>query len=77
MEDNRSRFSLTSFLLGVIIVLLFLFLTGAKTGYQIGRYQLSTVERRGFAELYVIDTTSGAVKFVDTKYENVPFEKVN
>ena len=76
MRKIRRQLDTRSVLLGGAVVLLFLFLTGAKVGTQVGRYQLSTVERRGFAEIYVIDTTTGAVKFVDTKNENIPFEQI-
>ena len=64
------------FLIGVGVVIAFLFLTGAGSIPQIGRYQLEGVSRGDSNDVYVIDTTTGAVKWWDTKYENMPFEQI-
>jgi hypothetical protein len=51
-------------------------LTGAASVPQIGRYQIEGVSRGDTNDVYVIDTTTGAVKWWDTKHENIPFEKI-
>ena len=66
----------TFILIGLAIALSFLFLTGATTGTQIGRYEISTCLRRDFVDVYVIDTATGVVKFVEHKDENKPFEEI-
>jgi hypothetical protein len=43
---------------------------------QIGRYQIEAVSRGEFSDIYVVDTTTGAVKWWDSKYENMPFEEI-
>ena len=50
---------------------------GAKTETSIGRYQLEVVIRNRFPDLYVIDTATGRVKWVDLKNENKPFEAID
>ena len=66
----------TFFLVGAGVVIAFLFLTGTTSIPQIGRYQIEGVSRDGFTNLYLIDTTTGAVKWWDTDHEDVPFEKI-
>lgn len=63
-------------LFGLIIALSFFVLTGADDGNYIGRYQISTELRRDFVDIYVIDTATGAVKYVEAKDENKPFEEI-
>ncbi len=62
--------------IGMSIVLSFFLLTGANTSDPIGRYQLQAVMRGNFPELFVIDTATGRVKWVDSKDENKPFEQI-
>ena len=65
------------FLLGILACIGILFLTGAGNGGQVGRYQVSTCLKRDWVYVYVIDTTTGAVKFIyDEKDENKPFEEI-
>jgi len=64
------------FLIGAGVVIAFLFLTGAADVPQIGRYQIEAVSRGDFSDVYVIDTTTGAVKWWDTKYEDMPFDQI-
>jgi len=75
MDNNIWKKKIAYFLLGVLTVLSFLFLTGAKDFQQIGRYQMSTIVKSGFVENWVIDTTTGAVKYVSEKNENKPFSE--
>jgi hypothetical protein len=67
---------LTFFLIGAGVVIAFLFLTGTASIPQIGRYQIEGVSRGDFINVYVIDTTTGAVKWWDTDHEDVPFDKI-
>lgn len=65
------------FFLGVLFMLAVLFLTGANHGQQqdVGRYRMSVSIRGNFTDIYVIDTTTGVVKYLG-KDEGKPFELV-
>lgn len=64
-------------LLGVLLTLGLVFIIGSgPNGAQVGRYQVSTCLKRDWIYVYVIDTVTGAVKFVDEKNENKPFEEI-
>lgn len=77
MKDTGWFGKILFFIMGAGVVISFLFLTGAASVPQIGRYQIETASRRGdFTDVYVIDTTTGAVKWWDTKHENMPFEQI-
>ncbi|OEU62544.1 MAG: hypothetical protein BBJ57_10180 [Desulfobacterales bacterium PC51MH44] len=76
MDSNIWKGKIVYFLLGVLTVLSFLFLTGAKDFQQIGRYQMSTIVKRDFVENWVIDTTTGGIKYVSEKNENKPFSEL-
>lgn len=65
-------------LLGIAIVLAFLLLTGADAiddRPQIGRYRLTAVVRGNFPDLFIIDTATGAVKWVGND-EGKPFDQI-
>jgi hypothetical protein len=63
--------------LGAMITLGLVFITGAGSdSSQVGRYQISTCLKRDWVYVYVIDTATGTVKFVDEKNENKPFEEI-
>jgi len=63
--------------LGAMITLGLVFIIGAgPNGSQVGRYQVSTCLKRDWVYVYVIDTATGTVKFVDEKNENKPFEEI-
>jgi len=65
-------------LLGVFIALIFLVLTGADSigdRPQIGRYRLTAVVRGNFPDLFIIDTATGAVKWVGND-EGKPFDQI-
>ena len=76
MKSSQWATKFSFFLIGAAVVLAFIFLTGASNVSQIGRYQINSVSRGNFTDVYVIDTTTGAVKWWDTKYENIPFEQI-
>jgi hypothetical protein len=76
MKSNKWATKISFFLIGAVVVFAFLFLTGATNVSQIGRFQITSVSRGDFSDVYVIDTTTGAVKWWDTKNENIPFEQI-
>ena len=44
--------------------------------FRVGRYQVSTYLKRDWVYVYVIDTTTGVVKFVEEKNEHKPLEEI-
>ncbi|MFZ1985100.1 MAG: hypothetical protein WAU91_11845 [Desulfatitalea sp.] len=60
---------------GLLLALAFLVLTGAGGDPPIGRYQMETVSRNNFTDIFVMDTTTGVVKYVG-KDEGKPFEQI-
>ena len=76
MKSSKWATKISFFFIGAIVMFAFLFLTGANNVSQIGRYQINSVSRGEFTDVYVIDTTTGAVKWWDTKYENLPFDQI-
>ena len=68
---------LTYALLGAIVALGLMFLVGAgQHADAVGRYQISTCLKRDWVYVYVIDTVTGEVRFVDEKNENKPFPEI-
>jgi hypothetical protein len=73
----KMRQHIVYLVLGAMITLGLAFVIGAgANGTQVGRYQVSTCLKRDWVYVYVIDTATGAVKFVDEKNENKPFEEI-
>ena len=62
-------------LFGAFIVLVLVLLTGANHSAPVGRYRMSVVTRNSFADIYVIDTVTGVVKYLG-KDEGKPFGAV-
>lgn len=62
--------------MGAVMCLGLVFVAGSGPNTQVGRYQISTCLKRDWVYVYVIDTVTGAVKFVDEKNENKPFEEI-
>ena len=65
-------------LIGAAVTLTALLLTGANPvddRPQIGRYRLTAVVRGNFPDLFVIDTATGAVKWVGND-EGKPFDQI-
>jgi hypothetical protein len=65
-------------MIGVLMTLTLLLLTGAASvndAPQIGRYRLTAVVRGNFPDLFVIDTATGAVKWVGND-EGKPFAQI-
>ena len=61
--------------IGLVIGLALLLLVGATYDNQIGRYRMSVITRNNFTDIYVIDTVTGAVKYLG-KDEGRPFEEI-
>jgi hypothetical protein len=61
--------------IGLLLALAFLVLTGAGGDQPIGRYQMEIVSRNNFTDIFVMDTTTGVVKYVG-KDEGKPFEQI-
>jgi len=73
----KTRQSVTYFILGAMAVIGLVFMIGAgQNNSQVGRYQVSTCLKRDWVYVYVIDTATGTVKFVDEKNENKPFDEI-
>jgi hypothetical protein len=76
IKDARQKLIFT--LIGISMVLALLLLTGTTpidSTAQIGRYRLTAVVRGNFPDLFVIDTATGAVKWVGND-EGKPFELI-
>ncbi|MBM9513060.1 hypothetical protein [Desulfogranum marinum] len=71
-----SRFGKNSVLLltGALSMLAIFLLTGAVTQAPPGKYEMEVVVRDRSTQIYVLDTTTGAVKWVDAM--NTPFEQM-
>ena len=78
MKSENTRQKLCYLLLGISITLALLLFTGASPiddRPQIGRYRLTAVVRGNFPDLFIIDTATGAVKWVGND-EGKPFEAI-
>ncbi|GEM_PF-1545216 len=62
------------FLSGVFSVLVVLFLTGASTNLPVGKYEMEVTTNGKTNQIYVLDTITGRVKWVDTL--DIPFDQV-
>jgi hypothetical protein len=70
--------NLVILIVGASLTLTFFLLAGAtpvEDRTQIGRYRLTAVVRGNFPDLFVIDTATGAVKWVGND-EGKPFEQI-
>jgi len=66
MLTTENRKSSIFFIAGVLSALAVFLLTGAATLNPVGKYDVEAVVRDRTTQIYVIDTTTGAVKWVDT-----------
>ena len=66
MLKAENRKSSLFFFAGVLSALAVFLLTGAATHTPVGKYEVEAVVRDRTTQIYVIDTTTGAVKWVDT-----------
>ena len=63
------------FAAGLLLALALVALIGAGGEAPIGRYQMELMSRTGFTDIFVIDTTTGVVKYVG-KDEGKPFDQI-
>ncbi len=64
------------FAAGLLLALALVALTGAGgEGPAVGRYQMELISRTGFTDIFVMDTTTGVVKYVG-KDEGKPFDQI-
>lgn len=77
MDSKVSKRSLTTVAAVIFILMAALVFTGMShtDNTQIGRYRMSVVIRNNFTDIFVIDTTTGVVKYVGQD-EGKPFEQI-
>ncbi len=74
MLTSKLRGNWVSILVGGMGMLILLLLTGASLHPSAGRYQMEVAVRDRITQIYVMDTTTGVVKWVDKL--NIPFEQM-
>ena len=75
MNTQIQHTALTYLLIGLMLLVGFLFFTGATSEQQVGRYRMQVVIRGNFTEIYAIDTVTGVVKWVGND-EGKPFDAI-
>jgi hypothetical protein len=75
MSDRHRRHGLWLVLISAFVLISVFLLTGAQHASEVGRYRMAVVTRNNFTDIYVIDTTSGVVKYLG-KEEGKPFSEV-
>lgn len=74
LKDDKTK-NILLFVMGSMLCFLALFfLTGAASHAPTGKYELGLVTRSGAIQMYVMDTSTGAVKWVDSM--NTPFAEL-
>ena len=68
------RERISYFITGILSVLTILLLTGAASINPVGKYQMETIVRSNITHIYVMDTTTGKVKWVDEM--DTPFDEM-
>ncbi len=68
------REKISYFIMGILSVLTILVLTGAIGSNPVGKYQMESVVRSSNTHIYVMDTTTGRVKWVDEM--DTPFDEI-
>ena len=68
------RTNMVMFLVGALSALALLLLTGAGAHPPVGKYEMEVTYRGKTNLIYVIDTTTGVVKWVDSM--NTPFTQM-
>ena len=74
LKGGGPKTNLMYFFGGVLCCLALFFLTGAASQAPTGKYELEVVTRDRLTQIYVIDTSTGAVKWVDSM--NTPFAEL-
>ena len=75
-KDVIKRHTFAAVAVVFIVMALVLFTGASHNGNgEVGRYRMSVVIRNSFTDIFVIDTTTGVVKYVG-KDEGKPFEQI-
>lgn len=74
MLTRKLRENWVSILVGAVGMLILFLLIGASSHPSKGKYQMEAVVRERITQIYVMDTTTGVVKWVDAM--NTPFEQM-
>lgn len=76
MDIGKSRHPKTVWICTLLLILGVLLLMGAGGPSQlVGRYQMTSIIRGNFTDIFVIDTTTGVVKWLGSD-EGKPFEAI-
>ena len=59
------REKISYFMMGALSILAILLLTGAVNSNPVGKYQMEAFARDKITNIYVMDTTTGKVKWLD------------
>lgn len=65
------------FIIGLLCASAIFLLTGARDMNPVGQYQMEVVVRDRITQIYVMDTTTGTVKWVDAMNKPFPEMKGN
>lgn len=71
---QKGKNGIIMFLAGAFSVLILLLLTGAADQAPVGKYEMEIAHRERTYLVYVLDTTTGAVKWVEEM--NTPFTEL-
>lgn len=74
MSTNVWREKVSYFICGALCVLAVLLLTGISGSYPVGKYQMEPIVRNSITQIYVMDTTTGRVKWVNKM--NISFDEM-
>jgi len=65
---------ISSFIMGAVCAFALILLLGAANTNPMGKYQMEAVLRNNITHIYVMDTTTGRVKWVDGM--NISFDEM-
>jgi hypothetical protein len=74
MSTYVYRERISYFIIGILSVLTIFLLTGAASINPVGKYQMETISRNNITHIYVMDSTTGKVKWVDEM--DTPFDEM-
>ncbi len=61
-------------IIGALSTMAILLLTGISGSYPVGKYQMEPIVRNNITQIYVMDTTTGKVKWVNEM--NISFDEM-
>lgn len=74
MSTSVWRDKVSCFICGALCMLAVLLLTGISGSYPVGKYQMESIVRNSITNVYVMDTTTGRVKWVNKM--NISFDEM-